>query len=157
QILRADHAVRRLRWPARGKVKIVSIRVKLHSQLMNIYGDFDFILIGAMWNETAPSGRRPARTRTMWLKALLGEGVALNGGTIAIVSDGVRMRYHELAAKSDRLAAALIDHGVRPGDRVVLFMDTSAEGVVAMLAILKAGAVLTPIDPATSAEDLAFV
>ncbi len=93
----------------------------------------------------------------MWLKALLGEGVALDGGATAIACNGTGMTYTELAAKSDRLAAALAGHGVRPGDRVVLFMDTSTEGIVAMLAVLKAGAVLTPVAPTTDAEDLAFV
>src|SRR3990170_1240368 len=43
------------------------------------------------------------------------------------------------------------------GDRVVLFLDNSAEAVVSIFAVLKAGAVFSPVNPSTKADKLAFI
>ncbi len=57
----------------------------------------------------------------------------------------------------DRLAngsrAALHDHGIRPGDRVVVWAGTCLEGVVAFAAAAKAGAVFVPVNPALGADE----
>lgn len=93
----------------------------------------------------------------MRLHELLSQSAGRVGHKTAIVDDNVRCSYAELDRKSDRLAAALVSRGLRPDDRVVVFMESSAEAVVTIFAVAKAGGVFTPIDPATSAERLAFV
>jgi amino acid adenylation domain-containing protein len=69
-----------------------------------------------------------------------------------------RLTYAELADASERLAQRLRLHGVQPGVPVGLYMERSVAAVVAMLAILKAGAAYVPLesgDPvARSAEIL---
>jgi long-chain acyl-CoA synthetase len=74
----------------------------------------------------------------------------------AVVSGKMRLSYGDLDRMSDRLAAAMTAGGVVQGDRVVAFMDNSWEAVVAIFAVLKAGAVLSPVDPAAKSEGLAL-
>ena len=75
----------------------------------------------------------------------------------ALVAGKTRLTYAELDQMSDRLAGALASHGVARGDRVVIFMDNCFEAVVSIFAVLKAGAVFSPINPSTKPDKLAFV
>ena len=59
---------------------------------------------------------------------------------------GVSVTYRELDRRADRVAALLIEHGVRPGDRVGLFVRRSIPMVVGILGVLKAGAAYVPQD-----------
>jgi acetyl-CoA synthetase len=52
-----------------------------------------------------------------------------------------RIAYGELLARTNRLANALRADGVRAGDRVCIYMPLSPEGIVAMLACARIGAV----------------
>src|SRR4051812_34131812 len=70
---------------------------------------------------------------------------------------GSPLTYGELDARANRLARRLQARGVGPGDRVALLLERSAELVVAILGVLKAGAAYVPIDPAYPAERVAFV
>ncbi|MEO8654009.1 MAG: class I adenylate-forming enzyme family protein, partial [Ramlibacter sp.] len=76
---------------------------------------------------------------------------------VALVADGRRFTFGELDGASDRLAAVLAESGVARGDRVVVFMDNCWEAVVAIFAVMKAGAVLCPIHPSTKAPKLAWL
>ncbi len=60
------------------------------------------------------------------------------------LGDGIT--YGELDRRSDRLAGLLAEAGVRPGDRVGLFLTRSIPMVVGILAVLKAGAAYVPQD-----------
>jgi amino acid adenylation domain-containing protein len=59
-----------------------------------------------------------------------------------------RFTYQELVEVSDRLADQLCAHGVRTGDAVGLYVERSVGAVLALLAIVKAGAAYVPLDPA---------
>lgn len=61
-------------------------------------------------------------------------------------SDGVVRTYAELAARSNRLAQALLASGLVPGDRVALWLDNCLEYVDSYLACAKAGLVLVPLN-----------
>lgn len=63
--------------------------------------------------------------------------------------------YAELSRLADTAVAALRAKGVVRGQGVGIYMDRSVEAVVAMLAILKLGAMYVPFDPAAPAERLA--
>ena len=67
-----------------------------------------------------------------------------------------RLTYGELDRRANQLAWHLRAAGVRPGDRVALLLERSAEMVAAILAVLKTGAAYVPLDPAYPAERLAF-
>ncbi len=75
----------------------------------------------------------------------------------ALVAGGRRLTFAELDGESSDLAALLAARGIVRGDRVVVFMDNCWEAVVAIFAVLKAGAVFCPINPSTKADKLAYV
>lgn len=67
--------------------------------------------------------------------------------------DGDRTISHdELIARVEAGAADLIARGVAPGDRVGLCAANSADHVIAYLAVLRAGAVWTPLNPRNGAR-----
>jgi amino acid adenylation domain-containing protein len=65
----------------------------------------------------------------------------------AVVEGERALTYRELDALSGRVAGALVEAGVRPGDRVGLLCPKSLESVAAIFAILKAGGIYVPLDP----------
>ncbi|MFC8125289.1 amino acid adenylation domain-containing protein [Streptomyces sp. NPDC057302] len=72
-------------------------------------------------------------------------------------SDGTSLSYGELNRRANRLARALIARGIGPEDTVALMLPRSAELVVAVLAVLKAGAAYLPVDPAYPADRIAYL
>ncbi len=75
------------------------------------------------------------------------EQAARTPNAIAAIFHAQRLTYAELNRRSNRWAWQLIQHGVRPGDIVVLAADRSIDYLTAFLSILKAGAVYLPCDP----------
>jgi amino acid adenylation domain-containing protein len=65
----------------------------------------------------------------------------------AVEARGRALTYGELQTRSNQLAHLLRERGVRRGDRVGLFFPKAVESLVAMLGVLKAGAVYVPLDP----------
>lgn len=76
---------------------------------------------------------------------------------VALVCDGRRHSYAELAARVEQLAELLTDGGVKRGDRVALFLDNSVELVTGLLAASSIGAVFMPINGLTRQEKLAYL
>ncbi|MFF8919423.1 amino acid adenylation domain-containing protein [Streptomyces sp. NPDC015032] len=77
-------------------------------------------------------------------------------GAPALSHEGVQITYQELDRWSDRLAHGLRASGVQDGDRIGICAERSAELVAVLLAVLKAGAVYVPMDPAYPAERLTY-
>jgi amino acid adenylation domain-containing protein len=65
--------------------------------------------------------------------------------------------YRGLNVLSDRVRDRLHTLGVRPGDRVGIYMRKSVDAVAAIYGILKAGAAYVPVDPGAPAERNAFI
>jgi len=65
--------------------------------------------------------------------------------------------YADLYANAQRVAAALIDHGLAPGQRFALMMRNHPEFVETMIGASIAACVIVPIDPRTRGEKLAYV
>ncbi|MGB9116359.1 class I adenylate-forming enzyme family protein [Bradyrhizobium sp.] len=93
----------------------------------------------------------------MRVEQCLQRSAARYGDKVALIAGAKCVTYGELEAASDRLAHALLRGGVSRADRVVIFMDNSWEAVVGIFAVLKAGAVVSPINPSTKASKLAYV
>ncbi len=66
---------------------------------------------------------------------------------IAVSSSHAQFTYQQLAHASDRIASLLMKAGIVPGDVVATVLPRSPTLAAAMLGVLKAGAVLLPIDP----------
>src|SRR5439155_22265317 len=75
----------------------------------------------------------------------------------ALVSRDAAMSFAGLNEAANRLAHHLIRLGVGPERLVALALPRSAETIVALLAVLKAGGVCLPVDPKLPAERLAFL
>jgi amino acid adenylation domain-containing protein len=61
--------------------------------------------------------------------------------------EGKHLTYTELAQRSNQLAHFLREQGIRPKDRVGVFLDKSLETAIAVYGIMKAGAAYVPLDP----------
>ena len=75
---------------------------------------------------------------------------------VAIECRGRETTYAELDARSERLAAGLLDAGLTAGDRVATLTGTSAEHVVVFFACAKAGLVLLPLNWRLTPAELAY-
>jgi amino acid adenylation domain-containing protein len=76
---------------------------------------------------------------------------------IALEYQGQRLSYAALDTRANQLAHALLATGLQPDDRVAVVLDRSTAMVVAMLAILKAGAAYVPIDTSAPLERIAYI
>jgi amino acid adenylation domain-containing protein len=85
---------------------------------------------------------RPAAS----LPELFAAQAARTPDAVAVSASGDELTYAELDRRAGRLARRLVAEGVRPGSRVVLHQERSVAAVVAILAVVKAGAVYVPLD-----------
>jgi long-chain acyl-CoA synthetase len=67
------------------------------------------------------------------------------------------MTFGELYGYVERLAAYLVSRGVKHGDRVAIIGNSCPEWVISDLAILGLGAVVVPIYPTLSRDEIAFI
>ncbi len=79
------------------------------------------------------------------LVALLAGNAQRHGDRIAIVCDGRRVTYRELDRLANRVANALIEHGIAPGDRVAVYLPNGIELVAVLCGVLRAGAIVVPV------------
>jgi len=73
---------------------------------------------------------------------------------VAATDECGALTYRELADRSAQLARLLIERGVGPGDVVALALPRSTQLLVALLAVLRAGAAYLPLEPEHPAERL---
>lgn len=85
----------------------------------------------------------------------VGRHAARIGGDRIALDDGeVRLTYAQLMRAVDGLAASLRDMGVRKGQVVSAYLPNCIEYVVAVLAVARAGAVFSPLNPRFKAGEL---
>jgi long-chain acyl-CoA synthetase len=75
----------------------------------------------------------------------------------ALVADGRSWSYAELRDASLRLAHGIQEAGLERGDRVVIFMDNTAECVFSIFGTLVAGGVFVVANPQTKPDKLAYL
>jgi len=76
---------------------------------------------------------------------------------LAVVQGAQHLTYAELNQRANRLAHHLLGLGVQPDDRIAVCLRRGPDMLVALLAILKAGAGYVPVDPAYPAERIAYL
>ncbi|MFJ6074072.1 amino acid adenylation domain-containing protein [Streptomyces sp. NPDC093065] len=91
------------------------------------------------------------------LPDLLAAQTAGGPGQPAVVHGDTTLTFAGLAERSARLAHELIAHGAGPEDVVALMLPRTEEMLVAIWAVLKAGAAYLPLDPSYPDERLAFM
>ncbi|WP_217441728.1 non-ribosomal peptide synthetase [Myxococcus sp. CA039A] len=82
---------------------------------------------------------------------------ALTPDALAVLDDSSSLSFSQLNQRSNQLAHLLRARGVGPEVRVALCLERSVDSLVALLAILKAGAAYVPLDSAYPRERLAFM
>ncbi|WP_353940968.1 AMP-binding protein [Streptomyces sp. HUAS MG91] len=106
----------------------------------------------------ARRGRQPSATAhpagELTLPAHVARWAGLRPGRPALVTAEETLSYRELDDRAARLAGWLAAQGVRPGDRVGVFLPNGARFVVALLAVLRLGAVHVPVNPMFRAAEL---
>ncbi|MFJ8231219.1 amino acid adenylation domain-containing protein, partial [Streptomyces sp. NPDC094448] len=89
--------------------------------------------------------------------SLFREQVARVPEAVAVVFGGISVSYRELDARSERLARLLLEAGLGQETYAAVMLPRSADLVVALLAVLKAGGGYLPLDGDFPAERLAFM
>src|SRR5512144_3431382 len=97
------------------------------------------------WFEKQTIGTLPAHAARRW------------GPREAVCFKGRRITFAELAAGVDRVARGLIALGIRPGDKVALWMLNRPEWIEAAFAVIRIGAVLVPVNTRFRTDDVAYV
>jgi amino acid adenylation domain-containing protein len=104
------------------------------------------------WNQTTRTYPRDA-----CIHELFEEQATRQPDAVAAVCSAKRLRYGELEAHANQLAHLLRALGVGPEIRVGVCMERSADLVVAILGVLKAGGAYLPLDPTHPPERLRFM
>jgi malonyl-CoA/methylmalonyl-CoA synthetase len=73
-----------------------------------------------------------------------------------LLRDGRTLSYADVLCLADRLAGALVDKGLRPGDRVAVQVRKSVEALALYAACLKAGLVFVPLNTAYTPPEVLF-
>ncbi|MFN0185771.1 MAG: class I adenylate-forming enzyme family protein [Aquabacterium sp.] len=93
----------------------------------------------------------------MLLHAAFREQCRIRPDRTAIVAGAQDITYAGLARRVASFERLLQAYGVRQGDRVVVYLDSSIEFAVAVHAVLGIGAVFVPVSPLTRSEKLAYM
>ena len=88
---------------------------------------------------------------------LLEERARITPEGVAVTIMGMPTTYAELNARSNRFARALMEWGIKRGDRVAIVMGNSPSFVSCQYGILKAGAVAVPVNPLYTGRELSHV
>jgi acyl-CoA ligase (AMP-forming) (exosortase A-associated) len=91
------------------------------------------------------------------LHDLLRNSVERDPDRVAIVDGNAEYTYGDLDRQSNSLGAALVEAGVKKGDRVGVYMEKSWEAIVAMLAASRTGAAYVNINPLFKPPQVAYV
>jgi amino acid adenylation domain-containing protein len=105
----------------------------------------------ADWNDTAapvPAGTLPR---------LFEAQAARTPDAAAVICAGTVLTYRALNARADRLARSLAGLGAGPESVVAVAMERSADLIVALLAVLKAGCAYLPVDLGHPRERIEYV
>ncbi len=99
----------------------------------------------------------PELCRNELLHELFEHRAAVVEGQIALACGDERMTYGELEQRANQFARHLRTLGAAPGHAVALLLPRSLDGLVALLAVLKAGAAYVPLDSDYPADRIQFI
>ena len=83
--------------------------------------------------------------------------VSARGQAAALIADdGTSLSYNGLRDQAARFAAVIRQHGVVPGDRIVVQVEKSTDAVALYLACLQTGAIFVPLNTAYTASEVSY-
>jgi acyl-CoA synthetase (AMP-forming)/AMP-acid ligase II len=91
------------------------------------------------------------------LNNILDQAEARYGSQVAIATHGLQLTYSELLSRSRRLAAALSQKGVVPGDRVAILARNSFRYLEVNFACVMLGAILAPLNVRLAKPEIAAI
>ena len=91
------------------------------------------------------------------LKSMLEKVARRYGQKTAVVLGEHRLTYVELDEASSKVANALIEMGVKKGDRIAMLLANSPEFVSFYFGVVKAGGIAVPLDIRYKVEELASI
>src|SRR5260221_3231406 len=100
--------------------------------------------------------RRKRRKQMLNLAMLLEDSAREVPERIAIVCEGTRLSYAELQAAANQVANGLAQVGISKGDKVALSCQDVPSFVIAYYGILKAGAVVMPLNILLKSREIAY-
>jgi non-ribosomal peptide synthetase component F len=100
-----------------------------------------------------PLPRTPVTHHGPTLGEVWARSAASHADAVAVSHGGHRITYRELDERSDALAAALLDAGARPEDRVLMWLHPGVDMVVALLGGVKSGAAYVCVDARAGAGE----
>jgi fatty-acyl-CoA synthase len=89
--------------------------------------------------------------------SLADRAAARFGAREALFYEGKRWTFADLKTETDRAAKGLMALGIQPGEKVSLWMPNRPEWISIMLAVMKIGAILVPINTRFRTADLEYV
>ncbi|GAA2454085.1 amino acid adenylation domain-containing protein [Streptomyces mauvecolor] len=120
-------------------------------------GSFDLPAEDAPAAASGTSGTVSSGVPRRTLTDLLESVARSHRDAVAVIGADDKLTYAQLHERANRLARLLIDRGAGPESVVGLLLPRCTGTLVAMLAVLKAGAAYLPLDPAYPAERLRFM
>lgn len=90
------------------------------------------------------------------LAVLLEDSARRSPGIDAVVCDLERLTYAELDARANQVAHLLTARGIEPGDKVALSCPNLLEFVICYYGIVKAGAVVVPLNILLRPREIAY-
>ena len=103
------------------------------------------------------SGELPEPQSAATVPQALRAAADLHGQREALVDGPLRMTFVELRQGALDFAAAVVAHGIQPGERVAVWAPNSARWIVAALGLLHAGAVLVPVNTRFKGPEASYV
>ena len=102
--------------------------------------------------EAAPGKKTDASMLRQCTHKLFEIAVRDYSSQTAVICGEATITFHNLNAKANLLAKALIKRGITRGDVIGVYLDRSVDLIVALLAVMKAGATYVPVDTALPSE-----
>ena len=93
----------------------------------------------------------------MLLHHFLEQSALRSPDKVALIFQNERFTYGQINERANQLAHALINAGLKKGDRVSLFLDNSPETVIALFGVLKAGGVFSTLSATLKTKKLEYI
>ncbi len=107
----------------------------------------------------APAEQEDPRADLIWgtVPRLVEDAAQRHGDAEALVDGPLRLTYAQLAPEVDRYARGFVAAGVGAGERAALWAPNCAEWMLAALGLLRAGAVLVPLNTRFKGGEGAYI